>query len=116
MQLVKFGTYIPPTPTGYSLDIQDIDSEETGRGETGYMSRERVREGIYKLSLEFTNLSSDDVLSIKQAISPETISVELFDGSVVVAQMYSGNRTLTLKSVDDQSNCFWDMKFNLTEY
>lgn len=116
MQLVKFGAYAPPSPTGYSLDIQDIDSEDTGRGETGYLTRERVREGIYKLSLEFTNLSSDDVLAIKQAISPETIATELFDGEVVTAQMYVGNRSLTLKSVDDQSNCFWDMKFNLTEY
>lgn len=116
MELVSFGTYTPPTPTEYSLDIQDIDSEDTGRGETGYMTRERVREGIYKLSLAFTNITSDDVLHIKEAISPEKISVTLFDGSEVTVQMYAGNRSLKLKSVDDESNCFWDMSFNLTEY
>ena len=116
MQLVKLGSYYPPTPTKYSLEISDIDSEDTGRGETGYMSRERVRAGIYKLALGFTNITSDDVLSIKEAISGEEITVELFDGSTVSAQMYSGNRTLELKSVDDNSNCFWDMSFNLTEF
>ena len=116
MQLVKFGSYTPPTPTEYSLEISDIDSEDTGRGETGYMSRERVRAGIYKLALTFTNITSDDVLNIKTAIEPEEFTVELFDGSIVTAQMYSGNRTLKLKSVDDEANCFWDMSFNLTEF
>ena len=116
MQLVKLGSYSPPTPTKYSLEISDIDSEDTGRGETGYMSRERVRAGIYKLALGFTNITSDDVLAIKEAISGDEITVELFDGSTVSAQMYSGNRTLELKSVDDNSNCFWDMSFNLTEF
>lgn len=116
MQLVKLGTYVPPTPTKFSLDIQDIDSEDTGRGETGYMSRERVRESVYKLSLAFTNITSDQVLRIKNAISPDEITVQLFDGSTVTKQMYSGNRTLDLKSVDDESNCFWDMAFSLTEF
>lgn len=116
MNLVSFGRYTPPAPTKYSLDIQDIDSEDTGRGETGYMTRERVREGIYKLSLGFTNITSDDVLDIKEAISPEKISVTLFDGSEVTVDMYVGNRTLDLKMIDDESNCYWDMSFNLTQY
>lgn len=116
MKLVQLGSYTPPAPTKYSLEISDIDSEDTGRGETGVMSRERVRAGIYKLSLGFTNLTSEQVLAIKQAISPEEITVKLFDGSQVNANMYSGNRTLDLKSIDDESNCFWDMSFNLTEF
>lgn len=116
MELVTFGNYTPPTPTEYSLDIQDIDSEDTGRGETGVMIRERVREGIYKLSLAFTNISSDDVLSLKEALSPAQIDVTLFDGSDVTIQMYAGNRALKLKSIDDNGNCFWDMSFNLTQY
>lgn len=115
MQLVKLGTYAPPTPTKYALDIQDIDSDDTGRGETGYMVRERVREGVYKLSLEFTNITSLDVLNIKNAISPETIGVTLFDGNYVTVNMYVGNRSVVLKSVDDDANCFWDVSFNLTE-
>ena len=116
MNLVSLNGYTPPAPTEYSLDIQDIDSEDSGRGETGYMTRERVREGLYKLSLAFTNITSDDVLDIKNAISSEEIMVTLFDGTSVDAKMYVGNRTLKLKSIDDEANCFWDMSFNLTEY
>ena len=116
MELITFGSYTPPTPTKYSLDIQDIDSEDSGRGETGYMVRERVREGIYKLSLAFTNITSDDVLEIKQALSPSSIKVTIYDGEHVDIEMYAGNRTLNLKSVDGEGNCFWDMSFSLTEY
>lgn len=116
MKLIKFGSYVPPTPTEYDVEIQDIDSEDTGRGETGYMTRERVRAGIYKVSLGFTNITSDDVLKIKEAIEPEEVTVKLFDGETVTAKMYSGNRKLTLKSVDDKANCFWDMSFNMTEF
>lgn len=116
MQLIRFGSYTPPTPTSYSVDIQDIDSADTGRGETGVMNRERVRAGIYKVSLTFTNITSDDVLAIKQAISPDKVSTYLFDGEQVNADMYAGNRQLTLKSVDDESNCYWDMSFSMTEF
>ena len=115
MTLVKFGEYTPPTPTKYEVEIQDIDGEGTGRGETGYMDRERVRAGVYKLSLEFTNIPSSDVSNIKNAIKSETISVKLFDGGYVDAIMYSGNRKLTLKYIDDNSNAFWDLSFSLTE-
>ena len=116
MDLVTLNGYTPPAPTEYSLDIQDIDSSDTGRGETGYMVRERVREGIYKLSLAFTNITSNQVLSIKEAISPESFPVTLFDGEDVTVTMYAGNRALVLKSIDDESNCFWDMSFSLTQY
>lgn len=116
MQLVKLGAYTPPSPTKYSLEIMDIDSEDTGRGETGYMSRERVRAGMYKLALGFTNISSDEVLAIKNAIAPEEITVALFDGSTVTVKMFAGNRTLDLKAIDDMANCSWDMSFNLTEF
>ena len=68
MQLVKLGSYVPPSPTKYSLEVSHIHSKDTGRGETGYMSRERVRAGVYKLTLGFTNITSDQVLAINNAI------------------------------------------------
>lgn len=116
MRLIKFGSYTPPAPTEYDVDIQDIDSADTGRGETGFMSRERVRAGIYKISVSFTNISSDDVLKIKKSISSEKVKVEFFDGETVSADMYAGDRKLKLKSIDDVSNCIWDMSFSMTEF
>ena len=115
MKLIAFGDYTPPTPTEYSVDMQDIDSADTGRGETGYMNRERVRANLYKIKVKFSNITSSDVLAIKKAISSAQFSVSLFDGEAVNTTMYAGDRSLTLKSVDDKSNCYWDMSFNLTE-
>lgn len=116
MKLIQFGSYIPPTPTKYDVELSDIDSASTGRVETGLMNRERVRADVYKVSLAFTNLTSDDVLNIKNSIKEEKFDVGLFDGEWIEGlKMYAGNRKITLKSVDDMSNCFWDMSFNLTE-
>ena len=115
MRLIGFGDYTPPAPTEYSVDMQDIDSADTGRGETGYMNRERVRANLYKVKVKFSNITSDDVLAIKRAIAPAQFSVSLFDGDTVTANMYAGDRTLTLKSIDSNANCYWDMSFNLTE-
>ena len=115
MRLIGFGNYTPPAPTEYSVDMQDIDSADTGRGETGYMNRERVRANLYKIKVKFSNITSDDVLAIKRAIAPAQFNVSLFDGDTVTANMYAGDRTLTLKSIDSNANCFWDMSFNLTE-
>ena len=116
MNLIKIGSYTPPNPTKYELELSDIDSSDTGRGETGHMNRERVRDNVYKVSLGFTNITSDDVINIKKAIQPEEINVTLFDGSNVNAKMYVGNRKITLKSIDDDSNCFWDVELSLTEF
>ena len=115
MTLIKFGNYVPPTPTEYSVDMQDIDSADTGRGETGYMNRERVRANLYKVKVKFNNITSDDVLAIKSAISSAQFSVSFFDGETITATMYAGDRSLVLKSVDDTAKCYWDMSFNLTE-
>lgn len=117
MNLITIGSYTPAeNPTKYDVDIQDIDSSDTGRGETGYMNRERVRENVYKISLGFTNIPSDMVAALKEALAPDSISVTFFDGSSVTADMYVGNRTLKLKSVDDMCNCYWDMDFSLTQF
>lgn len=116
MRLIKFGEYVPPAPTSYDLEVSDIDGPETGRGETGVMDRERVRAGVYKINVEFQNITSLEVLRIKESVAPEKITVEFFDGNTVSAQMYVGNRKVTLKSIDDESNCFWDVSFSLTEY
>ena len=115
MRLIGFGDYTPPSPTEYSVDMQDIDSADTGRGETGYMNRESVRANLYKIKVKFSNITSNDVLAIKRAIAPAQFNVSFFDGDTVTATMYVGDRTITLKSIDSNANCFWDMSFNLTE-
>ena len=80
MTLVKFGEDTPPTPTKYEVEIQDIDGEGTGRGETGYMDRERVRAGVYKLSLEFSSDIIYDIDLIKNSVDSNSSKWEDFFG------------------------------------
>lgn len=115
MNLIKFDSYTPPTPTEYNISIQDIDSSDTGRGETGKMSRERVRSNVFKIDIGWKNLSSDDVIKIKQAIKNQSFNVSFFYGGNETAEMYAGDRSLSLKYVDDKGNYFWDFSFSLIE-
>ena len=39
-----------PTPNEYKVQLNDLDSSDTGRTEDGVMMRNRVREGIAKIS------------------------------------------------------------------
>lgn len=45
------GNSIPyPDTNSYSVERNDIDSSETGRLDNGYMFRECIRTGVYKVS------------------------------------------------------------------
>lgn len=48
MNLIKIGSYNTPPPVSYSVTASDLDSSESGRSESGYMSRERIRGGVKK--------------------------------------------------------------------
>ena len=39
-----------PAPNEYKVQLSDLDSSDTGRTEDGVMLRNRVREGIAKIS------------------------------------------------------------------
>ena len=54
-----------PDTDSYKIERNDIDSSQTGRLDNGYMFRERIRTGVYKVSctwhltsLQKTNLES----------------------------------------------------------
>ena len=51
MNLIKIGAFTPVCPSKYSVELSDMDGENSNRSETGYMNRDRVRAGIYKLKL-----------------------------------------------------------------
>ena len=47
MSLIKFGNFIPTEePTTYSVTLSDLDSDGSGRSETGVMTRKRIRTGL----------------------------------------------------------------------
>lgn len=114
MNLVKFDSYIPPAPSKYGVELSDMDSENSNRSEIGYMNRDRVRAGIYKLKLGWTNLSMEEVNALLAAVAPESVLTVFYFGGNITTDMYAGNRTIDLKTMPD-GNSYWDVSFNMTE-
>lgn len=115
MDLIKIGAFTPACPSKYSVELSDMDGENSNRSETGYMNRDRVRAGIYKLKLGWTNLTTKETNALLNAVSPESVTITFFFGGNVSAEMYVGNRTIDMKSNNDDGNCYWDVSFNMTE-
>ena len=50
MDILTIGGVTLPAPNEYKVQLNDLDSSDTGRTEDGVMMRNRVREGIAKIS------------------------------------------------------------------
>ena len=114
MSLIKFGNYTPTEePTTYSVTLSDLDSDGSGRSETGVMTRKRIRAGLYKISVGWTNI--DDTLrnAILNAIAAAFFSVTFNDGREKTEQMYVSDRTQELKYTDASGARYWDVSFDL---
>lgn len=114
MELVKFGAYTPKAPDKYEVELSDADGENATRSETGYMNRDRVRAGIFKLSLGWSNLEMKDVEELLDAVVPESVDTTFYFGKSISTDMYAGNRKISLKYRDD-GEAYWDVSFNMTE-
>lgn len=115
MDLIKFGAFIPASPSEYGVELFDLDGENSGRSETGYMNRDRVRAGIFKIKLGWTNLSSQELETLLRAVEPDAVNTTFYFGGMVSTEMYAGNKTINLKSKNEDGNCYWDVSFNMTE-
>ena len=107
-----------PTPTKFKPPNFDLDSEDTNRNELGYMQRDRVRQGIYKLELAWKNITSSELATIKASVTPEKVKVT-FPSEVgdIKKDMYAGDRNIEMVSYDkDYNKILWNIEFNLTKY
>lgn len=115
MKVIWFGAYTPPGPSKYSVNLSDMDGENSNRSETGYMNRDRVRAGIYKLQLGWTNLTMEQVDSLLAAVSAETFEVGFYFGGAKSAEMYAGDRQIDLQCDPEDGHSYWNVSFNLVE-
>lgn len=108
-----------PAPTKYKITRYDMDSADSNRNELGYFQRDRIRQGIYKIELEFKGISSPEMHIIETAIEPEEIQVT-FPTPIgrITRSMYVGDRNgpemITNHEVSDK--IYWNISFNLIEY
>lgn len=107
-----------PSPTLYSLQNFDLDSGEAKRNEEGYLLRDRVRQGIYKIELEWLNITSSELALIKAAIEPAKVNVKFItESGYVTKEMYVGDRQIKMSLYNPiPDKILWNISFNLTEY
>lgn len=120
MNLITIGGYTPPAPVSYSVTSSDLDSSESGRSESGYMSRERIRGSVRKINASW-RITTDELLALTSAIYPASFSVTFFYPTTAYyaenVEMYAGDRTLDLvTNIDGESEAYWDFSVNFVEY
>lgn len=117
--LIWIGGSLMPAPRTYAVSLQDLDSADSGRSETGMMYRNRVRSNVYKIQATW-RLTRVDLAKIIAAITPASFSVKFFDPNTLTTPtktMYAGDRSSTMViNNGDPSETWWDFSVNLIEY
>ena len=116
------GSYVfLPNPQEMTVDVQDVDYE-SGRNQTGYMFRDRVRGGssaVRKIEVKFPPLTMAQVHTILSSISDAQFYVSYPDpytGAYREGTFYVGDRKAPLYMKNGSAYMWVDLAFNLIEY
>jgi hypothetical protein len=121
MAMISIGGVALPNPTDYKVILQDLDSDNTTRSETGFLTRDRVRAGIYKIDVTW-QVKRPLLKLITDQLETAKFTVTFFDptdSADHTAQMYCGDRSGTLKSYTDESKpdeSLWELSLQLIEF
>lgn len=80
-------------------EYNDLDSEETGRDESGVMHRIVVRDGVRKCALQYESLSREDYLYMKSLFAGKAefeVKYKDHDGQVSTFRAYHSNHSITV--------------------
>ena len=119
MEIITINGAVLPPPSTYSVTRSDIDSSDTTRNEVGVLQRDRVRQGVYKLELEFNVKKGHEIALIESVISGASMNVRFPDTTgFITKKMYVGDRQkdVVLYNGGDFDEIRWNFKFNLIEY
>lgn len=107
-----------PSPSVFKIPRSDLDSGDTGRNELGVLQRDRIRQGIYKIELEFKGINSSNLYLIESAIEPAELNVTFpTPAGKQTKKMYAGDRNVEIvKYNDNPDKIRWNLSFNLVEY
>lgn len=120
MALLKINGVDMPTPSSFKVPESDLDSQDTGRNELGFLQRDRVRQGLRKIECSWNALKPAEASILLKAVKPASVLVTYMDpeeATYVNKNMYVGDRSSEMKIYDDSTgDCRWNISFNLTEY
>ncbi len=121
MAMITVGAVDWPNPTDYEVTLSDLDSENTLRVESGLLTRDRIRAGVYRIDASFL-VTKAELKTITDSITASSFSVTFFDpttSSTPTATMYSGDRKCKLSLHKDEAHpeySMWEFSVALVEY
>lgn len=109
------GVDLPPTVT-YEVSSDDLDSSDTGRNEEGGLQRDRIREGVRKIVLAFSQMNEEQTALIMSATKKPQLSVKYLDPEEgeVTRTMYATPKKTKLIYITKQEKR-WNIDFSLVE-
>lgn len=114
MTLLKVDGVELKSPTTYDLKMADIDSANSGRSESGFMTREVVRRKVTTINVEFANITTREHQAIVLAVNKDFVSVDFYNGTSTLQQATMYTSELDLKLISASSD-LWTVSFQLTE-
>lgn len=122
MATVKINNYNMPEPRKLSVALQDLDTSESGRNQSGYMFRDRVRGGATaarKISIEMMPLTNSEISELLVAIGPASFSVtypDPYTGTNRTGTFYVGDRSVPVHNVTNGTPMWSSFSFDLIEF
>lgn len=106
------------TPASFSVSFSDIDGGSTTRSESGVMQRDRIREGVRKVSCKWNALKQPDAQALLALLRPDQIQIEYPDPETAVRAVKSvfvGDRSNDMVLYQDGAPR-WNISCEFTEY
>lgn len=119
MDIITIDGVALPHPSTLQILKSDLDSPDTTRNELGMLQRDRIRQGVYKIELEFRNKTGSEIATIESVIQGAKLTVKFPDtNGLITKEMYVGDRTkeVVLYNNGVVSETRWTLNFNLVEY
>ena len=85
-----------------TAEYTDLDSEESGRDESGVMHRIVARRGVLKMSVSYGVLSREEYLYMESLFTGKSefdLTYRDHDGSEATRQCYRSNHSITMRNV-----------------
>lgn len=111
------GVVIPQPNSGFSVQLEDISSSDSGRNLSGLMEK-RVVSQKWTVELNYS-MMSDEVISklLTQVKGKTTVQLTFpspLKGADETLEFYTGTPSITHKLTNNDI-CFWDLKISFIE-
>jgi hypothetical protein len=118
--MINIGGSDMPNPTEYEVTLQDLDSENTTRSESGVLTRTRIRAGVYAIKLTW-RVSKTELKTITDAIAAASFTLVFFDPTTAAypsITAYVGNRSAKMLAYEtgSESTSWWELSCDFIQY